>query len=341
MSNVESYATRYPNRRPRARGRRRAPQRASRRGTAERRRARAAARVRECGRLRARARRLGDRPAASPCHVESAACLARIAVRADRPRRRRLDRRRPPARPALPRRRLPALETSRVRVSLSITEYPREDIRGHLARIVRAADEGGLDTVWVTDHLFQAAPGTSRDDPMLEAYTTLGYLAGCSQRVRLGAMVSPATYRAPALLLKAVESLNELSGGRAWLGVGAGDHEEEGQRVGLDPPPMPERFERLAQLLERAEIHPILIGGSGERRTLRLVARYADACNVFDIPDGGTTVRHKLEVLQRHCDEVGRPFGDILKTISTRLSPGQSPDDFARELERIGSLGIE
>jgi hypothetical protein len=79
----------------------------------------------------------------------------------------------------------------------------------------------------------------------------------------------------------------------------------------------------------------------GERRTLRLVARYADACNLFDIPDAGTTVRHKLDVLQRHCDEVGRPFGDILKTISTRLAPGQSPDDFARELERVAGLGIE
>ncbi len=143
-----------------------------------------------------------------------------------------------------------------MRLSLSITEYPHDDIRGHLARIVRAADEGGLDTVWVADHLLQAAPGASHDDPMLEAYTTLGYLAGRSERVRLGAMVSPVTYRAPALLRKAVETLNELSGGRAWLGVGAGYHEEEAQLFGLDLPPMRERFERLERFLETAGIRP-------------------------------------------------------------------------------------
>jgi alkanesulfonate monooxygenase SsuD/methylene tetrahydromethanopterin reductase-like flavin-dependent oxidoreductase (luciferase family) len=228
-----------------------------------------------------------------------------------------------------------------VRVSLSITEYPHEDIRGQLARIVRAADEGGLDTVWVADHLLQAAPGASRDDPMLEAYTTLGYLAGRSERVRLGAMVSPATYRAPALLLKAVESLNELSGGRAWLGVGAGYLEEEAQRFGLDLPPMPERFERLERLLRLADIHPILIGGTGERRTLRLVAQYADACNVFDIPDGGATIRRKLDVLKRHCEAVGRPYEEIEKTVSTRLNPGEDADAFSARCLALRELGLD
>jgi alkanesulfonate monooxygenase SsuD/methylene tetrahydromethanopterin reductase-like flavin-dependent oxidoreductase (luciferase family) len=223
-----------------------------------------------------------------------------------------------------------------VRLSLSITEYPHEDIRGHLARIVGAADEGGLDTVWVADHLLQAAPGASHEDPMLEAYTTLGYLAGRSERVRLGAMVSPVTYRAPALLLKAVETLNELSGGRAWLGVGAGYHEEEARRFDLDLPPMRERFERLEALLKRSEIHPILIGGTGERRTLRLVARYADACNVFDIPDGGATIRRKLDVLKRHCEAVGRPYEAIEKTVSTRLNPGETVADRLTFLESLG-----
>jgi alkanesulfonate monooxygenase SsuD/methylene tetrahydromethanopterin reductase-like flavin-dependent oxidoreductase (luciferase family) len=223
-----------------------------------------------------------------------------------------------------------------VRVSLSITEYPHEDIRGHLAAIVQAADEGGLDTVWVADHLLQAAPGASHDDPMLEAYTTLGYLAGRSERVRLGAMVSPVTYRAPALLLKAVESLNELSGGRAWLGIGAGYHEEEAQRFGLDLPPMAERFERLEELLERSSIHPILIGGTGERRTLRLVARYADACNLFDMPDGGETIRRKLDVLRGHCEAFGRPYEEIEKTVSTRLNPGETAADRLTYLESLG-----
>jgi alkanesulfonate monooxygenase SsuD/methylene tetrahydromethanopterin reductase-like flavin-dependent oxidoreductase (luciferase family) len=222
-----------------------------------------------------------------------------------------------------------------VRLSLSITEYPHDDIRGRLARIVGAADEGGLDTVWVADHLFQAAPGTSPDDRMLEAYTTLGYLAGRSERVRLGAMVSPVTYRAPALLLKAVESLNELSGGRAWLGVGAGYHEEEAQRFGLDLPPMRERFERLER------IHPILIGGTGERRTLRLVAQYADACNVFDIPDGGETIRRKLDVLRGHCEAVGRPYEQIEKTVSTRLNPGEDADAFSARCEALRARGLD
>jgi alkanesulfonate monooxygenase SsuD/methylene tetrahydromethanopterin reductase-like flavin-dependent oxidoreductase (luciferase family) len=223
-----------------------------------------------------------------------------------------------------------------MRVSLSITEYPHEDIRGHLARIVGAADEGGLDTVWVADHLLQAAPGASHDDPMLEAYTTLGYLAGRSQRVRLGAMVSPVSYRAPTLLLKAVESLNELSGGRALLGVGAGYHEEEAQRFSLDLPPLAERFERLERFLQQAEIHPLLIGGTGERRTLRLVARYADACNVFDIPDGGKTIRRKLDVLRAHCEAVGRSYDEIEKTVSTRLNRGETVADRLTYLESLG-----
>lgn len=223
-----------------------------------------------------------------------------------------------------------------MRVSLSITEYPHEDIRGHLAGIVHAADEGGLDTVWVADHLLQAAPGASHEDPMLEAYTTLGFLAGRSERVRLGAMVSPVTYRAPALLRKAVETVNELSGGRAWLGVGAGYHEEEARHFSLDLPPMRERFERLERFLEQAGIHPILIGGTGERRTLRLVAQYADACNVFDIPDGGKTIRRKLEVLRDHCEAVGRPYEGIEKTVSTRVNPGESVEDRLTYLETLG-----
>ena len=151
-------------------------------------------------------------------------------------------------------------------------------------------------------------------------------------------MVSPVTYRPPALLRKAVESLNELSGGRAWLGVGAGYHEEEAQLLGLDLPPLRERFERLERFLASAGIHPILIGGTGERRTLRLVAMYADACNVFDIPDGGATIRRKLEVLERHCAAVGRPYDEIEKTVSTRLNPGET---VAERVAYFESLGIE
>jgi alkanesulfonate monooxygenase SsuD/methylene tetrahydromethanopterin reductase-like flavin-dependent oxidoreductase (luciferase family) len=243
------------------------------------------------------------------------------------------------------------VEAVRVDVSLSVTAYPETDVRGHLADVARAADDGGLHTVWVADHLLQAAPGTSPDDPMLEALTTLGFLAGRSERVRLGTMVAAVTYRAPALLIKAVTSLDALSGGRAWLGIGAGYHEAEAAELGLDLPPVPERYERLEQALQLAgrmwsgEAHPVplrrppvLIGGMGERRTLRLVARYADACNLFDIPDGGATIRRKLDVLKRHCEAVGRPYEAIEKTVSTRLNPGETVADRLTYLE---SLGLE
>jgi F420-dependent oxidoreductase-like protein len=256
-----------------------------------------------------------------------------------------------------------------MRISLSITDFSWPGtLRDELERVVRAADEGGLDTVWVSDHLLQAAPGSAPDSEMLEAYTTLGFLAAKTERVRLGTMVSAATFRPPALLIKAVTTLDVLSGGRAWLGIGAGYHEEEARAMGLPLPPVPERFERLEETLQLAlqmwaddrspfagrhyrlerpvnsppalqRPHPpILIGGMGERRTLRLVARYGDACNLFDIPDGGATVRHKLAVLARHCEEAGRPYGEIEKTISTRLTPGESPEAL---VERVRALGIE
>ena len=216
-----------------------------------------------------------------------------------------------------------------------------------------------MDTVWVADHLLQADPTAAPGDTeMLEAYTTLGFLAAQTERVRLGTMVTGVTFRPPALLVKAVTTLDVLSGGRAWLGLGAGYHGEEAAAMGLPLPPVAERFERLEETLriaarmwagdespfegrhyrlERPEGSPppiqrprppILIGGTGERKTLRLVARYADACNLFDIPDGGRTVTHKLAVLAQHCDDVGRPYDEIEKTLSTRLEAGESSEAF-------------
>jgi F420-dependent oxidoreductase-like protein len=262
-----------------------------------------------------------------------------------------------------------------VRVSLSITNFswPRgpADLRSHLSRIACAAAEAGLDTVWVSDHLIQADPSSTPDAEMLEALTTLGFLAGQTERIRLGTMVAGVTYRPPALLIKAVTTLDVLSGGRAWLGVGAGYHEGEARAMGLELPPVAERFERLEETLRLAlqmwsgddsafegrhhrlvrphgsprplsRPHPpILIGGMGERRTLRLVARYGDACNLHDIPDGGVTVRHKLGVLARHCDAIGRPYGEIEKTVSTRLEPGESARSFAARCAKLAALGIE
>jgi F420-dependent oxidoreductase-like protein len=262
-----------------------------------------------------------------------------------------------------------------MRISLSITNYSWQGgparLGAELARVVRAAEAAGLDTVWVPDHLLQAAPGSAPDAEMLEAYTTLGFLAGQSARIRLGAMVTAATYRSPGLLIKAVTTLDVLSGGRAWLGIGAGYHEEEALALGLSLPPTAERYERLEETLRLAlqmwagdvsafagshyrlerplnspqsltRPHPpILIGGMGERRTLRLVARYADACNLFDIPDGGATIRHKLAVLGEHCEVAGRPYGEIEKTVSMRLEPGETAAAFAERCAGLAELGIE
>jgi F420-dependent oxidoreductase-like protein len=262
-----------------------------------------------------------------------------------------------------------------MRISLSVTNYSwptgPPGLRAELLRLVRAAEDAGLDTVWVADHLIQADPNSTPDAEMLEAYTTLGYLAAQTTRVRLGTMVTAATYRPASLLVKAVTTLDVLSGGRAWLGLGAGYQQDEARAMDLPLPPVGERFERLEELLRLAKQMwagdpspfdgrhyrpqrpvnnppalsrphpPILIGGTGEHKTLPLVARYADACNLFDIPDGGATIRRKLAVLARHCEQVGRPYEEIEKTVSTRLEPGESPDRFAGRCAALAAFGIE
>ena len=147
----------------------------------------------------------------------------------------------------------PARHPFPVRVSISVTAFAG-DIAGGLDETARLADDGGLDTLWVADHLLQADPRLSADDPMLEAYTTLGYLAAPHPRIRLGTLVTAATFRPPALLVKAVTTLDVLSGGRAWLGLGAGYNDRRGATaMGLPLPPMRERFERLEETLQIAE----------------------------------------------------------------------------------------
>jgi F420-dependent oxidoreductase-like protein len=258
-----------------------------------------------------------------------------------------------------------------MRISINITDYSWPgDLGAALERVVAAADDGGLDTVWLTDHLIQAAPGSDPDSAMLEAHTALGFAAAKTRRVRLGTMVAAVTYREPAMLIKSVTTLDVLAGGRAWLGIGAGYQEDEARAMGLPLPPVAERFERLEETLQLAlqmwsgdarPFHgrhhvlerpvgsplpvtrprpPILIGGAGERKTLRLVARYADACNLFDIPDGGATVRRKLDVLAGHCEALGRPYEEIEKTISTRFEAGETADAFAERCARLAELGI-
>jgi F420-dependent oxidoreductase-like protein len=262
-----------------------------------------------------------------------------------------------------------------MRVSINVTNYswPGElpGISTHLGRIARAADDAGVDTVFVADHLLQGDPTSTPEAEMLEAYTTLGFLAAQTTRVRLGTMVSAVTYREVALLVKAVTTLDVLTSGRAWFGIGAGYHQYEADAMGLALPAVTERFERLEETLRLAiqmwsgndaafngkhyrlkrpinspqslqRPHPpILIGGTGELKTLRLVAMYADACNLFEIPDGGRTVSHKLGVLARHCAVVGRSLDDIEKTLSTRLVPDESSDDFVQRCAMLAALGIE
>lgn len=258
-----------------------------------------------------------------------------------------------------------------MRVSISVTNYswPGE-LAAHLDAVARTADETGIDTVWVADHLLQVDPfAAAEQTEHLEALTTLGFLAARTERVRLGTMVACVTFRPPAMLIKAISTLAVLSGGRAWFGVGAGHQADEARAMGLAFPPTAQRFEYLRDTLVLARRmwagedepfhgkhfsleHPvsspnperaprILVGGTGERRTLPLVARYADACNVFDIPDGGQTVRHKLAVLAEQCAAVDRPYEEVEKTISTRLLPDESGPAFARRCAAFADLGID
>jgi F420-dependent oxidoreductase-like protein len=237
-----------------------------------------------------------------------------------------------------------------------------------VASIATTAEAAGFDSLWVMDHLFQI-PGIGEvDEPMFEAYTLLGGLAARTRRARLGAMVTGVTYRNPALLAKQVTALDVLSGGRAILGIGAAWFEAEHKGLGFDFPPLSERFDRLEEALIicramfteeapsfdgryyriqgalnrprpiQSEGPPILIGGGGERRTLRLVAQYADACNLFG--DAGT-VRHKLDVLDRHCRDIGRDPATITKTRLGTLVMGATGADAERkaaELRRVRGM---
>jgi F420-dependent oxidoreductase-like protein len=248
-------------------------------------------------------------------------------------------------------------------------------IRPTLTAIAQAAESNGFASLWVMDHLFQLPVDTGwggPDEPMLEAYTTLGFLAQATERIALGPMVASAVYRPPALLVKAATTLDVLAGGRTYLGLGAAWYEREAHGLGLPFPPRAERFERLEETLRialamwagdpkpidgrhyrlaepisrpaplAAPHPPILIGGGGERQTLRLVATYADACNIL-VPDPGESAR-KLEVLRRHCESVGRDFGSIEKTalVEADLRPGrQHPSDVVAALRAQAAEGIE
>jgi F420-dependent oxidoreductase-like protein len=244
-----------------------------------------------------------------------------------------------------------------------------ENIAPTLAATARAAEEGGAAQYTLMDHWFQIPPVGAPEEPMLEGYTALGYLAAQTERIKLGLLVTGVTYRHPGLLAKTVTTLDVLSGGRAQLGLGAAWFEEEHDALGVPYPPISERFERLEEAIqicfqmwseddgpyegkhyklgETMCVPPpisqprpeLLIGGSGEKKTLRLVARYADACNLF----GGEeeVVAHKLEVLKGHCETEGRDYDSIQKTIIFGGNPLDDTDAFLADMETMAKLGID
>jgi F420-dependent oxidoreductase-like protein len=255
------------------------------------------------------------------------------------------------------------------RVGLQIPSFtyhgvPNTELFERVAAIATTAEESGFDSVWVMDHLHQIWMVGPETDPMLEGYTLLAGLAARTSRVRLGTMVTGVTYRNPALLAKIVTTLDVISAGRAILGIGAAWNESEHLAYGYDFPAAAERFERLEDALnicrlmfspEPAPVYsgprhsiagalnnpkplrgriPILIGGSGERRTLRLVAQYADACNVFGDLD---TIRHKLDVLERHCADVGRDPAEITKTKLTTLVVDRTVEEARATAEAVSA----
>jgi F420-dependent oxidoreductase-like protein len=256
-----------------------------------------------------------------------------------------------------------------------------------LANIACAADIGGFASLWVMDHFFQVGSGFGDPtSPMLEGYTAITYMAAFTQKIRVGLMVTGAFYRHPGILVKMVTTLDVLTGGRAWFGIGAGWYEREAMGLGVPFPPLRERMQRLEETLQIAkhmwsgqvtpfegkhyrlkepvnsppplsEPHPpILIGGEGEKQTLRMVATYGDACNLgVGTPLTGfwpwyneayfkraEILPRKLEILQEHCQKVGRPFDTIERTVSgtIKLAPGamsvQEVVELCHELAEMG-----
>jgi F420-dependent oxidoreductase-like protein len=239
------------------------------------------------------------------------------------------------------------------------------EIGARLGEAAGILDEAGAETLFLMDHFFQIEPFFQPEEPILEGYTGLGFLAGRTRRARLGLLVTGVTYRHPGVLAKTVSSLDVLSGGRALLGIGAAWYEKEHIGLGIPFPPVAERFERLEETIKICQQMwsgeakpfdgrhyqlaetldrpgplgriPVMIGGAGERKTLRLVARYADACNIF--ATGTDEVAHKLDVLRRHCDSEERDYESISKTMM--MFSGGDADAFVSDLAPYRRLGID
>jgi len=235
-----------------------------------------------------------------------------------------------------------------------------------VAHLSRTAEAVGIRTLSFMDHFFQMDVVAPAEDPMLECYTALGFVAGVTRSLRMRVLVTGVTYRHPGLLAKAMTTLDVLSGGRAELGIGAAWYEREHAGLGVPFPPVAERFERLEEALQiclqmwsddngsykgkhyqlaetlcspapvSSPRPRIMIGGGGEKKTLRLVAQYADACNLFGTPDA---VAHKVDVLRKHCDAVGRDIGEIEVTALLQPQDDWTADDVVREAEAYAAVG--
>ena len=264
-----------------------------------------------------------------------------------------------------------------MRIGLQVPSFTwpggSETLAPKLAEIARVADDAGFASLWVMDHFFQIQNVGAVDEPMLEGYSALSYIAAVTRRVQLGTLVTGVIYRHPGILVKTVSTLDVLSGGRAYLGIGAAWNERESLGLGVPFPSVSQRFEQLEEALQIAhqmwsgstkpytgkhyqlaeplnrpqqpsKPHPpIMIGGMGERKTLRLVAKYADACNLF-ARAGIDVVRAKLDVLRRQCEDVGRPFDDIERTaLSTvHLAPGSTTaSDVIAQCRELADVGIQ
>jgi F420-dependent oxidoreductase-like protein len=273
-------------------------------------------------------------------------------------------------------------------IGITTFSWPADEIGPAVARLATSADEAGVDSLWVMDHFFQIRlSGLPPESPMPEAYATLAFLGGLTRRIRLGTLVTSVAYRHPGVLIKAVTSLDVLTGGRVIFGVGAGAPWNiepagpgtafEAEGLGIPFPSLAERFERLEELLQIAHQMwrgdespyagkhyqlvrplnspnslqrphpPILIGGSGERKTLRLVARYGDACNLFDMRNNSfhDDLEHKLRVLREHCAEAGRDSAEISKTVTTAFDLGDDRraglTDLLDHVRELAALGID
>lgn len=248
-----------------------------------------------------------------------------------------------------------------------------DTIRENLVSIAKLSEKAKFDSLWVMDHFFQISPMLGRvNDPMMEAYTTLGFLAGVTKRIKLGALVAGVIYREPAFLVKQASALDVLSGGRTYFGLGAAWYEREAHGLGFDYPPVAERFERLEETLQVARhmwsgnkkkfegkhytleepinspqpiskpYPPIMIGGEGEKKTLRFVAKYGDACNIFGFRGKGH-VKKKFDILKAHCENEERDYNEIEKTLMTvsHLIGLPNPRKIISRCEELADVGTD